>query len=87
MGANIDEQLVFASNNGNLKFVKTLINDGADVNAFCNLPLKRSSKNGHLEVVKYLIQNWAVIDEEAIQSASRKGHVEIVNLLKLSLDD
>lgn len=30
MGANIDEQLVFASNNGNLKLV---VNDGADVNA------------------------------------------------------
>ena len=66
MESNIDEQLVFASNNGNLKLV---VNDGVDVNASCNLPLKRSSKNGHLEVVKYLIQNLAVIDEESIQFA------------------
>jgi len=55
-----------------------------DMSAFDNISLKYSSKNGLIEIVKYLIKNGADIHTEndfSIILASENGHFEIVKYL------
>jgi ankyrin repeat protein len=57
MNGNPDEELILASNSGNLPRVKHLVEDlGADVNAISGLAINRASKNKHIKVVEYLLQ-------------------------------
>ena len=46
--------------------------------------LRQASRNGHLEIVKYLIENGANIHAEndyALRWASNEGHLEVVKYL------
>jgi uncharacterized protein len=71
--------------------VKLLINAGADVNAaetrYGMTPLARAARNGHLEVIKVLLDSGADRDarikdgRSAMQLAQHYGHVEAENLL------
>jgi len=61
-----------------------LIKEGFDPSADDNYAIKYASENGHLEVVKLLLQDPRVdpIDNNyAIQVASKNSHSEVVKLL------
>ena len=81
----LDSGLKWASYNGHIGVVKTLLENGADVHANNNYALKWASRNGHVEVVKTLLENGANVranNNYALRWASENGHVEVVNLLK-----
>jgi ankyrin repeat protein len=51
---DIDEALIWASNNGHLEAVKLLLEHGANVHSDDDYALRWASFKGHLEVVKLL---------------------------------
>ena len=53
--AELDAQLVSASEDGESGVVQLLLEAGADANAWGNMPLGSASFNGHAEVVKLLL--------------------------------
>ena len=59
-----------------LKTIKWMIENGADVHANDDLALCRASTNGHLEVVEFLVK-----DEYSLRYASENGHLEVVEFL------
>ena len=88
---DIDKELLKACCNGNLKKVKQLLEEGADVNVKDEkgrTALMFASWYSHKEVVKQLLEKGADVDAEdiygktALMYASEKGHKEIVELLK-----
>ena len=61
-----------------------LLEEGTDIHMNDNCALDWASKNGYLEIVKYLIENGADIrayDDRALQLASKNGYLEIVKYL------
>ena len=77
-------EFLYAVQIGDLKKVKYLVSQGADVRHNNNLPIKLASRNGHLEVVKYLVSQGADIrsgNNFAIKNASQKGHLAMVKYL------
>ena len=64
---DLEKQLIFAALRGNLDEVKRLHRAGADIHADNDLALYRAARNGHLQVVDYLIDNgadWKVLSVE-----------------------
>src|SRR4030042_1933252 len=81
---HVDKDLIDYCKVGNLKMVKYLHQNGADITANNNAAIRWASRNGHLEVVKYLHQNGGDITADnncAIRWASRNGHLEVVKYL------
>lgn len=87
---DLNQQLIQASKDGDLETVKKFIKKGADVHANYELALRWAAENGHLDVVKYLIEEHgadiqACEDEEdcedVFNSAVRGKHIEIVKYL------
>ncbi len=90
---DFDTALAVASENGHIKIVKYLIDNGANVNGdrpylgIVAPALSIASQNGHLKIVKILIKNGAKVNLDntlggtALMSASENGYVEIVKLL------
>ena len=87
-----DITIHFAAYKGYLVFVKKLLDDGVNVDSedFLNLnetPLMKAAKQGHLEVVKLLIENKADFERKnegkvnALFMACKSGHLEIVQRL------
>ena len=81
----MDIQLVNACENGNIKRVKDLIVQGANIHTYgdCHIgdPLYCATKYGHLEIVKYLIKkgvNIHAVDDWILRNASENGHLDIV---------
>ena len=77
---------IFINNakDGNLKVVKYLISQGADIHAEDDLALRWSVTNGHLKVVKYLVSqgiNIHVWDDYAFRGSASNGHLETVKYL------
>ena len=75
---------------GDLEEVKSLISQGADVNArsdgYLLVPLIRAARGGHKEVVELLLANNADVNAmgdsaTALNYAAEKGYSEIVELL------
>jgi ankyrin repeat protein len=90
-GTNMSEQIIKAAADGDLETVKTLLEEGDDVNSRDNgrwSPLILAAQNGHLEVVKLLIKHRADINAEnaytetALCLAKSEGHREIVAILE-----
>lgn len=77
-----------AAQDGNLKRVRDLLNNGARVdNAPHKTPLMIASKHGYTKIVKLLLKHGARVDRTSYDGntplviASEEGHTEIVNLL------
>ncbi len=87
--AGCGSPLYWAAGKGDINTVKTLLDQGADVNeTFDSLtPLMRASEGGHIEVVKMLLDRGADINAKsnigrtALSIAANKGHINIVNIL------
>ncbi len=85
-GININSVLVCSSvsMNGQIKIVKHLVENGADIHCDIECAMRCASNNGCFEVVKYLVENGAdihVYNDEALRLASRNGHIEVVKYL------
>jgi len=87
---NLTQQFLKATENGDLKSVKKLIKKGANVHAKDELALHCAAYYGHLEIVKYLIEEHGADiqvcgDEEdcedVFNSAVMGKHIEIVKYL------
>jgi ankyrin repeat protein len=80
-GANIDNYIGLASENGQLEIVKYLHQNGADVND----GIEWASRSEHLDVVKYLHQNGADINK-AIEVANPNFKEQLVDY-KTSMEE
>jgi ankyrin repeat protein len=76
---SLEEQLIKASQEENLEKVKECIERGANIHAKDDA-LYSSAYNGHLEVLKCLIDKGA-IDVGILLPASYRGHLEVVRFL------
>jgi ankyrin repeat protein len=79
-----------ASEEGNLGIVKSLIDDGADVNerwTYCTTPMHFAAMAGKVEVAKLLVEYDANVNSRdrsgwaPLHMASRCGHFDIAHLL------
>jgi hypothetical protein len=73
-----------ATRNGDLKLVKKLLDEGADIHARDDGALYLASTYGHHEVVKLLLDRGAnihVMDNNTWYWASRNDHFEVMKLL------
>ena len=62
-----------------------LVENGADIHTYDDVPLRVAALNGHLETVKFLVENGADIhtwNDYALRIAKAIGHLKIVNYLK-----
>lgn len=79
--------LHWAVQEGYMRIVKLLVENGADVNAFDghDTPLRLACADGKYEMAKYLLENHALvdspIDDTPLIIASCGGYIEIVKLL------
>jgi ankyrin repeat protein len=84
---NGETALSIAAYLGRARYVRRLVEAGAEVNFFGWPPLAYAAYNGHAEIVDYLIGQGAEIDAKAENGstalffASRFGHVEAVKTL------
>lgn len=82
-----DTVLAMAAQNGNLDEMDTLIELGADVNAYrVNAPIEIAARQGNALVVQFLIDRGAEINGpptrgQALVEAVNGGHMDIVELL------
>jgi ankyrin repeat protein len=84
MNTSKNVTLCWVSENGHLQIVKYLVENGADIHAINDRPLRSASKHGYLEIVKYLVENGANIhakDDEALTLASYNGRLNVVKYL------
>ena len=84
MGIKKDQTLIFACENNDLDLVKAMLNIGADIHKFNEMPLRIAAKKGHLEIVKYLLSKGAVIgsrDKKIFRDACDNYHYDIVHCL------
>lgn len=88
--AGLNEDLIEAAGSGDIKLVKSLIGQGADVNTINEkkkTPLIEAAKRGHIDVVQILIDAKADIDYESensftvIMYAASGGNKELVEVL------
>jgi len=78
---DLNEVLFYASKKGNLKVVKDVIASGVDPNAKEGLAIVLASENGHFNVVKYLVNNGALFQMNALFLAETNFHEEIGEFL------
>ena len=88
--STLQEQLISASRNGQLKMVKYLISAGADVTAQDNGAVRWASAYAQLETVKYLVENGADVTAKnnlAVRWAGVTGRLDMIEyLLKMGAD-
>lgn len=81
----LNETLARAARHGNLEMLKYLIEKkGADLHAEDEKALRVASQNGHLDVVKYLVERGADVHamfEGALRFAAARGQQHVVNYL------
>jgi len=67
-----------------LKTIKELVEDGADIHVNNDFILRMASTNGYLDIVKYLISQGANIhssNDYVLCCASYRGHLDVVKCL------
>ncbi|CAI3156788.1 hypothetical protein MWMV8_MWMV8_02201 [Acinetobacter calcoaceticus] len=82
-------ELVYWASLGDLDQVQQLLLEGQDPNQTDDegySALQAAAENGHLEVVKLLVEKGALVDYKseytALQLAEMAGNIDIVNYLK-----
>ena len=84
---NGDNALMIASWRGNLRAVEMLVEKGAEINRPGWTPLHYAAGNGHLDVIRFLLEHHAYIDAESpnrttpLMMAAWRGHILAVKLL------
>ncbi len=81
----LNEQLIEGTKSGDLLLVKSFFLKKIDFKIQNDL-LVIAAENGHLEIVKYLVDNQVNIDEKgnlALNFSSANGHLEVVKYLVL----
>src|SRR3989339_1376240 len=83
--AGIDEDLIQAAKNGDIKTVTELLELGADIHVQDwhgndDAPIGMAAQYGHTETVRLLLDRGANIDHVLIFSSSH-GHIDTVKLL------
>ena len=82
-----ESPLMMAALKGELDLAVTMVSKGADVNKTGWTPLHYAASNGHVAVIKLLLENHAYIDAESpngstpLMMAGMYGNVETVKLL------
>lgn len=79
------EQLLLKScKNGDLKSVKDLLSNGADIHTLNDLPLKISTEKGFIDIVKFLIEKGALVDTTILNSVKDNNELRLyLNGVKL----
>ena len=81
---NCNMPIILASTYGHLDVVKYLNEHGdGDHTAYGCRAIKRAAKNGHLEIVKCLVDGWITEDNlvDVLIAACKRGHLEIVKYM------
>ena len=82
---NLDIQLIKAYRKGDLSQLKSLIEKGANVHERNEYALCSVAEHGHLELVKYLVEDRGADvhadDDRALRFAAHGGHLQIVKYL------
>jgi ankyrin repeat protein len=79
--------LTIAAFNGNIRYVRRLVEAGAEVNHYGWPPLVYAALNGHTDIVDYLLKSGARVDAQAengataLYTAARSGHLETLKKL------
>ena len=87
LNANGESPLMLTALSGELELAETLVKKGADVNKTGWTPLHYAASNGHVAVIKLLLENHAYIDAESpngstpLMMAGMYGSTEAVKLL------
>ena len=87
LNASGESPLMIAAVKGELDLAEKMIKKGADVNKTGWTPLHYAASNGHIAVIKLLLENYAYIDAESpngstpLMMASMYGSPEAVKLL------
>ena len=82
-----ESPLMLAALKGEARLAETMVLQGADVNKTGWTPLHYAASNGHVAIIKLLLENHAYIDAESpngttpLMMASLYGSVEAVKLL------
>jgi len=85
MNNDLNESLIEAARRNDLPAVKHLLSLGADIHTEDDYPLRVAAGEGHLEIVKFLIENGATVKRgwsSAPFLAALGGHWDVVNYLK-----
>ena len=82
----LNKMLIKMTKEGSLKGVSMMVSKGANILARNDVALRWASKNGHLEIVKYLVEQGADIHtqidvNDALIKAILNGHLEVVRYL------
>jgi len=84
------EAIIVAAGGGDLDAVKTLLEEGADVDVVDDeerSPLLSAARNGHLQLVQLLLEKGADLDkgdgegDTPLTAAAAAGHVDVVKFL------
>ena len=80
---NLNQLLASACGNGNLSKVKELVEQGVDINADNHYSIRIAVEIGHLEIVKYLVEQAkdTSYTNYTLNLAAAHGHLEIVKYL------
>ena len=85
MDNNLNEQLIEASEKGDLSQVKYSIDHGADAHYDDDYALREAAYGGHMEIIKYLVEEHKAdahaVDDQALRYAALEGYFEIVKYL------
>jgi ankyrin repeat protein len=88
--SSLNEDLIDAASRGDLKKVKMLLNEGADVNTRDingRTPLHYAAARGHLDTVKFLVDRGADVNTRNVDGwtplheAAAWGHLDVVEFL------
>ncbi len=84
---NADDELITGSKQGRLDHVIISLKEGANIHGENDVALRLASRNGHIDVVKYLVElkpdgaNIHTYNDDALRRASLHGHLDIVKYL------